>query len=70
MDEFIQSVSAMWQKFSTDPTSQTHALLGGILLAVGWVAFRRKPRSKVNIDCPHGEKVFVQIGDDDEDAKK
>ncbi len=67
MEGLIQQVSELWQRFATDPTQQTHALLGGILLAVGWMAFRRKKRSRVNIDCAPGEKVFVQLGEDDKE---
>ena len=35
-------------------------------LAAGWRLLRRNPdRVKVSVDAPRGEKVFVQLGDDD-----
>ena len=66
MDGFMQTASDLWQKFASNPTQQTHALLGGILFATTYIAFRRKKRCRINVDCPPGEKVFVQVGDDDE----
>ena len=64
MDGVIESISDLWQKLASDPTQQTQAMLGGILLAASYIAFRRRKRCRVNIDCPPGEKVSVKVGDE------
>lgn len=66
MDQFMQSVSELWQQFSTDEAAQVKAALGGILLALWTLAVKPKRRVKVTVDAPPGEKVVVRLGEDDE----
>lgn len=69
MDGIMQWVADTWQHVAGDPSQQVHGLLGLIATGVAYLAFRRRQRSRVSIDCPPGEKVRVEIGhDDDEDA--
>lgn len=65
MADLFQSALELCQKLAQDPTQQTHALLGGILLALSTLLVRRKrpDRVKVTIDAPKGESVRVKIGD-------
>lgn len=60
MDEVFQRCLDLWRQFAADPTSQTHALLGAILLLM--VFRRRRQRSTIDIDVPPGEYVGLEVG--------
>ena len=61
---FAESVAEVWNRMAIDPTAQTHALLGGILIALGTLAVKgRKPqKGSIRIDVPEGVDVSLHVG--------
>lgn len=59
-EEFLRSATEAWQTFSGDPTAQTNAALGGILLGVWTLVLRR--RGRIRVDAPAGEELSLKVG--------
>ncbi len=55
--------------FSDDRVKTGAGVVGGAVLAtvVGWFRKRKPDRVKVSVDAPAGEKVYIQLGEDDKE---
>ncbi len=62
MSDLLQSLTDLWHRLAADPTTQTHALLGGILVALGTLAVRRKAkRERISVDVSEGTEVSIHL---------
>ena len=72
MDEVQRLLSQVGEWFSDDRVKTGAGVVGGALLAivVGWFRKKRPERTRINIDCSPGEKLFVQLGEDEPETAK
>lgn len=45
------------------------ATVAGVFAAYRWLRSVPKRRSRISVDCEPGEKVLIQLGDDDKEDK-
>ena len=69
--DYLQSLTDLWHRLADSPTTQSHALLAGILVALSTlVVRRRKPdRTRISVDAPPGQSIRIDTSrpEDDKD---